>query len=209
MASFWNKAVQESKLFMSDMFVEKDLIKNSREQVVTDLENAANKRFKTNYDGIAKAGGDELSNFKARTKDFDSTMLDVASGKNGNGNNASPWKDLDTKNTASLYRTAGKNAILQGHMPNSNADLDLEQYSSAVDAVRRRARIGAIGNTTKNYYMNPIKDGRYGAAAARIGATAAGVGTVGAITYSLTNGGAPDYSANYATPPSSDESQDY
>lgn len=202
MASFWNKAVQESKLFMSDMFVEKDLVNKARTNTLDAMEKKASDKYTNAYNDLTETAPNQVSNLEKSKEQFAKQAKDY-DGK------SSPWRDATDKEQARIREMAASKATIDNATPASNADAALSAYTSAIRATRLRAQAGAIGGTAKGYFANPIRDGRYGTAAARIGATAAGVGTVGAVTYSLTDGGAPDYSANYATPPSSDESQDY
>lgn len=187
---------------MSDMFVEKDLINKARTETLDAMEKKASDKYVNAYNDLKETAPNQVNNLKKSKEQF------INQSKNYDGN-ASPWKDATDKEQARIREVAAARATIDNATPASNADAALSEYTSAVKATRLKAKAGAIGNTAKDYFMNPIKDGRYGTAAARIGATTAGVGTVGAITYSLTDGGAPDYSANYGSPSSSGESQDY
>lgn len=91
---------------------------------------------------------------------------------------------------AARARVLGKNYTADKA---SNIDEYVDQYSGAVNAVKRNLNARKAFEATKGYYMNPINNGKYGVAATRIGLTAgAAIGT-GAVINSLSN----PYSSNY------------
>lgn len=196
----WNKAVQESELFgtVKNMFLEKDLVGKSRVQALKQMDSSIQNKYSKAMDGLKKSAPEEAENIASRTKDFRNLAEDNRVNYNiDRTENPSPWKNATEAEKGSIRNNAAGRSALSGSMP-GNAGADLEQYNSAIAAAKRSARTRTAGNMASGYYAKPFQDGRVGTGIARAGATAAAVGTVGAITYSLTGGGAEDYSSNYS-----------
>lgn len=207
----WNKAVQKNGLFGSikTAFTEEGLINNARTEALEAMEKKANLTFKNSigvYEKNAAANvGTAAANNTSGIKDIQNTKSAFVkeSAKNSREFNedvmesASPWKNTLDKHSSQVRSIAATNATLKNPSAGlSNADELLELYNSALSATKRQAKVRAVGNTVKNYYAAPFKDGRTAAGIARAGTTAVGVGAAGAITYSLSGGGNKSYTNN-------------
>ena len=205
-----NESVQKSGIFktVKELFYEEGLQTSSRAGALEQME----KKASDNYTNSLKyyKNNDDYVNAQALTKTREQYAAQASVNAADTENTAAEaWKDMTTGDQDRLRGIAASRAAVKYGNPETNADLALSKYTKALNASRREVRARATGNAIKGYYVDPFKDGRYGTGAARAGVTAAGVGAAGAITYSLTGGGSPDYSANYSSSSGDGDTQDF
>jgi hypothetical protein len=204
-----NKAVQESGIYKyaKGLFYEDGLRTASREGALADMEKNASDQYIDSINGLKKNGmSDQADALKMSRRKMDSAATKNL--KNPDGVSAEAYKDMSMADQERLSKQAAVKAALN-NSNTTNADLAMGRYQKALKASKREMNVRTGLKMTKDYFAQPFTDGRIGTGVARAGAATAGVGTVGAITYSLTGGGAPDYSANYSSSSSGGTTQDF
>ena len=201
-----NKAAQESSIFKAakDIFYEDGLRTASREGALVDMEKNASDQYIANINGLKNSGENAQANALRTSR----RKMNNASDKNFKDAEGVSAEAYGGMSEADQKRLAGQAAV-KAALNNSNvtnADIAMSKYQKALKASKMELNARTGIKMTKDYFAQPFKDGRYGTGGVRAGTA---LGSAGAITYSLTSGGASDYSANYSSSSGGGTTQDF
>ena len=192
-------SVQENSLFhkAKNALYEEGLLSKARNQSVekmkvyrTDLLNDVNVVNKMN-----KIPKEQSSKIESSVREASKNVLQ---GKNSKkGKTSSPWMNATNEEQQAVDMAAQAKVYAKNRASTQpNISQYEEEYAGALLASKARANTYVAQGVLGGYYVDPIKDGRYGVAAARIGVTAGGeVGTTVLISNAF-GGSSSDYKDN-------------
>ena len=191
-------SVQENSLFhkAKNALYEEGLLSKARNQSVekmkvyrTDLLNDVNVVNKMN-----KIPKEQSSKIESSVREASKNVLQ---GKNSKkGKTSSPWMNATNEEQQAVDMAAQAKVYAKNRASTQpNISQYEEEYAGALLASKARANTYVAQGVLGGYYVDPIKDGRYGVAAARIGVTAGGVGAT-AIAGNAFGGSSSNYKDN-------------
>lgn len=193
------QAAQGNSLFQKakNTLYEENLLSNARNKSVekmkvyrTDLLNDVNVVNKMN-----KIPQGQSSKIESSVKQASKNVLQ------GNGSKkaktSSPWKNATREEKEAVDMAAQAKVYAKNRASTQpNVRQYEEEYAGALLASKARANTYAAQGVLGGYYVDPIKDGKYGVATARFGTTAAGVVGTTTLISNAFGGSSSDYKDN-------------
>ena len=184
-----NKTVQESGLYkkIKPFIYEEGLGAEAKERAIKAMEASTQKKIKTMADSgqINNTVEDVVNKAAIKYSNTDKGL-----------DSLSAWKGMSGADQKSVREAARARVLGENYTADKAGNIDeyVDQYSGAVNAVKRRLNAKRASEAIKGYYMNPLNDGRLGTAAVRASGTIGTTVGAGAIVNSITS---DPYSSNY------------